>query len=64
MTAQFRDVLDLVPDSTVKVNDVTVGKITDVQLQGYTAAGHDAAAQRHQAARQRGGDDPADQPAR
>ena len=37
VTAQFRDVLDLVPDSTVKVNDVTVGKITDVELQGYHA---------------------------
>jgi phospholipid/cholesterol/gamma-HCH transport system substrate-binding protein len=37
ITAQFRDVLDLVPDSTVKVNDVTVGKITDVSLQGYHA---------------------------
>ena len=37
VTAQFRDVLDLVPDSTVKVNDVTVGKITDISLEGYTA---------------------------
>jgi phospholipid/cholesterol/gamma-HCH transport system substrate-binding protein len=37
VTAQFHDVLDLVPDSTVKVNDVTVGKITDVSLQGYHA---------------------------
>jgi phospholipid/cholesterol/gamma-HCH transport system substrate-binding protein len=37
VTAQFRDVLDLVPDSTVKVNDVTVGKITDIELQGYHA---------------------------
>ena len=37
VTAQFRDVLDLVPDSTVKVHDVTVGKITDVELKGYTA---------------------------
>ena len=35
--AEFRDVLDLVPDSTVKVNDVTVGKITDISLKGYTA---------------------------
>jgi phospholipid/cholesterol/gamma-HCH transport system substrate-binding protein len=35
--AEFRDVLDLVPDSTVKVNDVSVGKITDVELKGYTA---------------------------
>ena len=37
VTAQFRDVLDLVPDSTVKVNDVTVGKITDIRLQRYHA---------------------------
>jgi phospholipid/cholesterol/gamma-HCH transport system substrate-binding protein len=37
VTAQFRDVLDLVPQSTVKVNDVSVGKITDVRLQGYHA---------------------------
>ena len=29
--------LDLVPDSTVKVDDVTVGKITDISLEGYTA---------------------------
>lgn len=35
--AQFADVLDLVPKSTVKVNDVTVGKVTDVDLDGYTA---------------------------
>jgi phospholipid/cholesterol/gamma-HCH transport system substrate-binding protein len=35
--AEFSDVLDLVPDSTVKVNDVTVGKITDISLQGYHA---------------------------
>ncbi len=33
----FRDVLDLVPQSTVKVNDVNVGKVTDVRLDGYTA---------------------------
>ena len=35
--AEFRDVLDLVPQSTVKVNDVSVGKITDIQLDGETA---------------------------
>jgi phospholipid/cholesterol/gamma-HCH transport system substrate-binding protein len=29
---QFADVLDLVPDSTVKVNDVTVGKVTKIAL--------------------------------
>ena len=35
--AEFGDVLDLVPQSTVKVNDVSVGKITDIQLDGETA---------------------------
>ncbi len=34
---QFPDVLDLVPQSTVKVADVTVGKVTHVELDGYTA---------------------------
>ena len=34
---QFEDVLDLVPPSSVKVNDVSVGKVTDVRLDGYTA---------------------------
>jgi len=33
----FRDVLDLVPQSTVKVDDVTVGKVTAINLKGYTA---------------------------
>ena len=33
----FRDVLDLVPQSTVKVNDVTVGKVTAIELKGYIA---------------------------
>ncbi len=30
---QFRDVLDLVPDSTVKLNDVTVGKVEKITLE-------------------------------
>ncbi len=34
---KFRDVLDLVPHSTVKVDDVTVGKVADVTLDGYVA---------------------------
>jgi phospholipid/cholesterol/gamma-HCH transport system substrate-binding protein len=34
---QFTDVLDLVPQSTVKVNDVNVGKVTDIELEGTTA---------------------------
>ncbi len=34
---KFPDVLDLVPQSTVKVSDVTVGKVTDITLDGYTA---------------------------
>ncbi len=37
ITVQFVDVLDLVPKSTVKVNDVSVGTVTDVELKGYTA---------------------------
>ncbi|GAB3201035.1 hypothetical protein GCM10027062_22060 [Nocardioides hungaricus] len=37
VTAEFADVLDLVPQSTVKINDVSVGKITDVDLDGETA---------------------------
>jgi phospholipid/cholesterol/gamma-HCH transport system substrate-binding protein len=34
---EFRDVLDLVPQSSVKVNDVTVGKVTDIDVEGYHA---------------------------
>ncbi|MFC5176809.1 MCE family protein [Nocardioides taihuensis] len=37
VTVKFRDVLDLVPRSTVKVNDVNVGQVTDITLDGYTA---------------------------
>ena len=37
VTAQFRDVLDLVPMSTVKVNDVSVGQVTAVDLEGQVA---------------------------
>jgi phospholipid/cholesterol/gamma-HCH transport system substrate-binding protein len=33
----FHDVLDLVPQSTVKVDDVTVGKVTKITLKGYIA---------------------------
>ena len=35
VTVQFEDVLDLVPQSAVKVDDVTVGKVDDVGLDGY-----------------------------
>ena len=37
VTVYFDDVLDLVPQSAVKVDDVTVGKVEDISLQGYTA---------------------------
>ncbi|MFC6288091.1 MCE family protein [Nocardioides sp. GCM10027113] len=37
VTVMFRDVLDLVPKSTVKVNDVSVGEVTEVDLDGYVA---------------------------
>ncbi|CAA9365625.1 MAG: MCE-family lipoprotein MceE [uncultured Nocardioidaceae bacterium] len=37
VTVEFRDVLDLVPQSTVKVDDVTVGTVEEVELDGYSA---------------------------
>ncbi|MCD6640194.1 MAG: MCE family protein [Nocardioides sp.] len=37
VTVEFADVLDLVPQSTVKVNDVNVGKVTDIEIEGYHA---------------------------
>lgn len=37
VSIMFRDVLDLVPQSTVKVDDVTVGKVTKIELLGYIA---------------------------
>ncbi len=37
ITAEFADVLDLVPKSTVKLNDVSVGQVTDIDLEGYHA---------------------------
>jgi phospholipid/cholesterol/gamma-HCH transport system substrate-binding protein len=37
VTVMFTDVLDLVPKSTVKVNDVSVGQVTDIDLDGYVA---------------------------
>jgi phospholipid/cholesterol/gamma-HCH transport system substrate-binding protein len=37
VTIEFSDVLDLVPQSAVKVDDVTVGSVTSIDLDGYTA---------------------------
>ena len=37
ITAEFTDVLDLVPKSSVKVDDVTVGTVEKVWLDGYVA---------------------------
>jgi phospholipid/cholesterol/gamma-HCH transport system substrate-binding protein len=37
VTVMFDDVLDLVPKSTVKVNDVNVGMVKDIELSGYVA---------------------------
>ncbi len=37
ITVEFRDVLDLVPQSAVKVDDVTVGAVEKVELHGWTA---------------------------
>lgn len=37
VTAEFRDILDVVPRSPVKVNDVTVGEVTDVERVKWNA---------------------------
>ncbi len=37
VTVQFEDVLDLVPKSTVKVNDVNVGQVKSIKLEGFHA---------------------------
>ncbi|MEV6051322.1 MCE family protein [Streptomyces sp. NPDC052107] len=37
LTVEFRDVLDLVPQSAVKVNNVTVGTVEKVELDGWHA---------------------------
>lgn len=37
LTVTFADVLDLVPQSTVKVDDLSVGKVTDIELDGLNA---------------------------
>lgn len=37
VTLMFRDVLDLVPQSTVKVDDVSVGKVTKITVDDYVA---------------------------
>ena len=34
---EFSDVLDLVPQSAVKVNDVTVGSVREIELRGFNA---------------------------
>ena len=37
VTAEFADVLDLVPQSSVKVNQVTVGTVEGIEVNGWTA---------------------------
>ena len=37
VTVEFADVLDLVPQSSVKVNQVTVGTVEKIELNGWTA---------------------------
>ncbi|GAA2219122.1 MCE family protein [Streptomyces nogalater] len=37
VTAELRDVLSLVPQAAVKVNDVAVGRVTDIELDGWSA---------------------------
>ena len=37
VTVEFRDVLDLVPQSAVRVDDIAVGKVTKIELDGWTS---------------------------
>ena len=37
VSVEFRDVLDLVPQSAVRVDDIAVGRVEEVELKGYTA---------------------------
>ncbi len=37
ITAEFSDVLDLVPQAAVEVNDVTVGSVERITLHGFVA---------------------------
>ncbi len=37
VTVEFRDVMDLVPQSAVRVDDIAVGKVTKIRLDGWTA---------------------------
>jgi phospholipid/cholesterol/gamma-HCH transport system substrate-binding protein len=37
VTVEFRDVMDLVPQTSVKVDDVTVGKVDTIDVSGYHA---------------------------
>ncbi len=37
VTIEFRDVLDLVPQSAVRVDDIAVGRVKSVDLKGWTA---------------------------
>src|SRR5690242_12045568 len=37
ITVEFTNVLDLVPQSSVKVNDVAVGKVESIKLQDWNA---------------------------
>ena len=62
VTIQFEDVLDLVPQSSVKVDDVTVGRVTDVDLDGWTPRSR-WAQRLGRTARQRGRVAASDQPA-
>ena len=64
VTVEFADVLDLVPQSAVKVNDVTVGAVDAVHLEGWHAEVTLRLARLGEAAGQRRRRAAPDQPAR
>ena len=64
VTVEFLDVLDLVPQSAVKVDDVTVGRVSRSSSTDDLTARSRRGQRRRRAAGQRGGGDPADVAAR
>ncbi len=64
VTAEFEDILNVVPKSPVMVDDVTVGEVTDVERVGWHAKITHAGPQRRRPARQRDRRHPPGQPAR
>ena len=64
VTIEFRDVMDLVPQTSVKVDDVTVGKVDQIKVDGYHAEVTVLLRDSVKLPDNADGQDPPDQPAR